>query len=85
MLSREDIKNELIEVLLDKFEMYSFKIEDIDMDQSIFNLGLDSVDIMVLMTVLEEKYKIRVSSDKFESFSTINIIVDLIYNLVKEK
>ena len=85
MLSRENIKNEFINILQNKFELYSFKIEDIDMDQSIFSLGLDSVDMMVLMTILEGKYKIKISSDRYESFSSINSIVDLIYNLVNEK
>lgn len=85
MLSKETIKNELIDILQNKFELYSFKIEDIDMEQSIFSLGMDSVDMMVLLTILEDTYKINIPSEEYESFSTINCIVDLIYDLVKEK
>lgn len=85
MLSRESIKNEFVQILQDKFELYSLKIEDIDMEQSIFSLGMDSVDMMVLISILEEKYKVNIPSEEYESFSTINSIINLIYTLVNEK
>jgi acyl carrier protein len=39
---------------------------------------------MVLIAVLEEKYKINIPSDTYESFSTISSIIDLIYSLVEK-
>ena len=85
MLSKKNIEDELIQILQSEFELYSFKIEDIDLEQSIFSLGMDSVDMMILITILEEKYEISIQSDNYDSFLTINSIIDSIYRLVEEK
>ncbi|NJK49720.1 acyl carrier protein [Candidatus Gracilibacteria bacterium] len=57
-------------------------IEEINDDIDIFNLGLDSINAMTLISNLQEAFDIKLESYElnFENFQTISTIVEMVQN-----
>lgn len=54
--------------------------EEIDDDVDIFNLGLDSINVMALISNLQESFDFKLETHElnFENFQTISTIVDMV-------
>lgn len=48
-------------------------------------LGLDSLDIVELITELEKEFDIHISDDDFENLETIGDIYDFVFEKIKNK
>lgn len=68
----EEIKSIIIEQLDVEEEQISINSKIID------DLGADSLDLLEIMTSVEEKYEIKISKDKIEKIKTIGDILKAI-------
>lgn len=72
------LKEEIIEVL----NLEDVKPEDIDNDAPLFGdgLGLDSVDALELIVLLEKNYGIKLDSPELykEIFKSVNVMADYV-------
>ena len=68
-MNEKEILNELKKFL---------KKTDIDLDQSLRNLGIDSLDLLDLILEAEEKFNISIGDDELLSLETVNDIVKVI-------
>lgn len=80
----DELKNEIIEVL----NLEDMKPDDIDNDAPLFveGLGLDSIDALELMVLLEKKYNIKIETaeDGKKVFYSVKTIADFINNNKKD-
>lgn len=69
-----------IEELVRKSLETILNIDNIDENESLLDIGLDSLNTVRLVVMLEEIFDITIEIEKLveENFRTINIIVDLI-------
>lgn len=73
-----ELKKEIIEVL----NLEDMKPEDIDNDAPLFGdgLGLDSIDALELIVLIEKRYGIKLKDPSLgkEIFKSINVMADFI-------
>ena len=73
-----ELKNEIIESL----NLEDVKPEDIDADAPLFGsgLGLDSIDALELIVLMEKKYGIKLKDPEKgkEVFKSVNVMADFI-------
>lgn len=73
-----ELKNEIIEAL----NLEDLTPEDIDADAPLFGsgLGLDSIDTLELVVLLEKKYGIKLKDPKEgkEAFKSINVMAQFV-------
>ncbi|AHF61430.1 hypothetical protein P344_06300 [Spiroplasma mirum ATCC 29335] len=55
----------------------------VDLNTNFKDLGLDSLDLMDLVILAEEKLSIRIPDDKLTEIKTLNDLVKIIDNLKK--
>lgn len=74
----ENLKQELKAKIIENLNLEDFKVEDINDDDSLFGdgLGLDSIDALELIVMLDKDYGIKISDPKkgkdiFESIQTM--------------
>ncbi len=74
----EDLKLELKEKIVEKLNLEDVAVEEIDDNDSLFGdgLGLDSIDALELIVMLDKDYGIKLSDPKegktiFESVNTM--------------
>jgi acyl carrier protein len=64
----EQVKNQLKEILVRTFPQFSDSIQNFSEDASLRNAGLqlDSIDLLLLVLEIEKRFGIRVVSDEFD-------------------
>ncbi|HEX9650609.1 MAG TPA: phosphopantetheine-binding protein [Cyclobacteriaceae bacterium] len=81
-MEKEALKQQLKEQIIEFLNLMDVKPEDIKDDQPIFGsgLGLDSIDAIELIVLLERKYGIKINDPKEgrKILIDINTIVDYI-------
>ncbi len=62
----EELIKELKQEIIDEFNFEDMTVEDIETDAPLFGegLGLDSIDALSLMVILEKKYGIKIEDPK---------------------
>lgn len=79
---KEELKQQLKEQIIEFLNLIDVKPEDIKDDQPIFGegLGLDSIDAIELIVLLERKYGIKITDPKEgrKILVDINTMVDFI-------
>ncbi|MBM4071828.1 MAG: acyl carrier protein [Planctomycetes bacterium] len=76
MFDRSGIRQTLIELIeADMGETYS-SLEDTASLRE--NLGLDSVDVVSIVSQIERRFRIRLSHQELEQLSTVGSLLDLI-------
>ena len=79
--SREEIQEELTNILVNDFEIDEAKIIP---EANLFeDLDFDSIDAVDLAVRLQDYTKQKISPDNFKQIRTINDVVDAIENLLK--
>lgn len=61
----------------------NLKVEELKLDASLNDLGLDSLDVAEYLLNLEDKYKIEFSSEEMQKLETLGDLVKLIESKVK--
>lgn len=76
MLDRCSIRQTLIELIeADMGESYSNLEDSANLRD---NLGLDSVDVVSIVSQIERRFRIRLSHQELEQLSTVGSLLDLI-------
>jgi acyl carrier protein len=75
-MQREEAIKIVIDVLEDNVQDLEM-LED-KMDQTLVDIGVDSLDVMLVMMDIQEKSGVKISDDKADQLDTPNKIVDFI-------
>ncbi len=77
-----DLHTELKQSIIEQLNLEEMEVSDIDNDDHLFGdgLGLDSIDALELIVLLEKDYGIKLTDPNQgkEIFSSINTMVDFI-------
>jgi acyl carrier protein len=71
----EEIRTRLRQEVSERAEM---AIENVDEDAHLADLGIDSLQALQLLVLLERDYQITIGDDDLKHFTSINSIVDLV-------
>ena len=78
----EKLATELKKQIIDVLNLEDVKLEDIDNDAPLFGdgLGLDSIDALELIVLMEKSYGIKIKDPSIgkEIFKSINTMVDFV-------
>ncbi len=78
----ENLATELKKQIIDVLNLEDVKLEDIDNDAPLFGdgLGLDSIDALELIVLMEKSYGIKIKDPSIgkEIFKSINTMVDFV-------
>jgi acyl carrier protein len=81
-MDREEIKLTLKRLLIDGLRLETLKPEDVDDAAPIFveGLGLDSVDALELVVLVEEKFNIQIPDEDVgrKAFASIDALADYV-------
>lgn len=58
-------------------------VEKLDMNASLNDLGLDSLDIVEYLLDLEEKYHVEFPSEDMENLKTVGDVISLVESKIK--
>ncbi len=76
------LKQELKENIIEQLNLEEFTVEDIDNDDALFGdgLGLDSIDALELIVMLDKDYGIKLTDPEKskEIFQSINVLAEYI-------
>jgi acyl carrier protein len=72
------IKEQVISIMKDEIR------PDVTIDDSFEDLGMDSLDMVELVLILEEKFEIEIPDQDAEKLSTVRDIVEYVENKKKE-
>jgi acyl carrier protein len=76
MPDRETIRQTLVELLeADTGEKYADLQESVNLREG---LGLDSVDVVSIVSQVERRYRIRLTHQELEKLSTVGNVIDLL-------
>lgn len=79
-----DLKTKLKEQLISHLNLEDFSIEDIKNDTLLFGdgLGLDSIDALEIIVMLDTKFNIKISNPEegTKIFQSVNTIAEFIEN-----
>lgn len=83
MVQRQQIEEEVRTVLSDKLKLSPEQIRpDVKL---IDDLGVDSLDLMLIAMEVEEKYHLRLPDTLLHSSPTFGEIVDIVYDMLNKK
>lgn len=75
-MERNEILEKMIEVVVDQLGV---EAEAVTEDASfVDDLGADSLDLLQLMTALEDEFSITIPDEEFENISTVSDVIDII-------
>jgi acyl carrier protein len=84
-----DLRRKLKELLIERLKFEEMTPEDIDDDQPLFagGLGLDSIDALEIVVMLESEFGIRVKNESSarENFRSIAALADFVGQRVAEQ
>ena len=83
IMLKEEVRNTLVKFLIDRLEIPFGDDSELDDDTHLFDYGyIDSLDSLVLLTFLEQKFKVAVSPDDLvdNSLNTVNEITDFVFS-----
>ena len=76
MPDRETIRQTLVELLeADTGEKYADLQESVNLREE---LGLDSVDVVSIVSQVERRYRIRLTHQELEKLTTVGNVIDLL-------
>lgn len=79
-----DLKIKLKEQLIEHLNLEDFSVEDIADDLPLFGdgLGLDSIDALEIIVMLEKKFNVKISNPQegAKIFQSVNTIAEFIEN-----
>ncbi len=75
-MERNEILEKMVEVVVDQLGV---EAEAVNEDASfVDDLGADSLDLLQLMTALEDEFSITIPDEEFENISTVSDVIDII-------
>ena len=84
-----DLRRKLKELLIDRLKFEDLSADDIGDDEPLFagGLGLDSIDALEIVVMLESEFGIRVKSETSarDNFRTISALADFVEQRTAEQ
>ena len=75
-MTKEEVESRVREIIVEKFQVAAEKVKgDAKLDA---DLGADSLDLVDLMMMLEDKFSLNISDEEAENIKTVNDVVDYI-------
>jgi len=82
-MNKDEILNNVSELIAEHFGIDEARIKpESTLDE---DLDFDSIDLIELILVADEKYGEKISADKLRSARTVQDVVDRLYDLLNEK
>jgi len=79
MLSREKIKEELVKILIAQKSKFAALADTITEQSKLrTDLGLESIQMLYLVIVIEEKFQIQIENIGINDFVTLSDVIDYI-------
>ena len=64
-------------------KLKSITKEKFDETSDIYNIGIDSLDLIELVTEVEDKYSVEVSDDELQSIKTVGDVIKMFEKATK--
>jgi acyl carrier protein len=84
-----DLRRKLKELLIERLKFEDMTADDIPDDEPLFNggLGLDSIDALEIVVMLESEFGIRVKSEGSarDNFRSISALADFVEQRIEKK
>jgi len=80
MLTLEQLKE-----LAKEIDMLREKIENIDPQKDLASQGVDSLDTLSLLLLIQEKYGVQIPDEDIPKLTTLNDIVEYVNKKLQEK
>jgi len=84
-----DLRRKLKELLIERLKFEDMTPDDIDDDQPLFagGLGLDSIDALEIVVMLESEFGIRVKNESSarDNFRSVSALADFVEHRIAEK
>src|SRR5437660_6718836 len=84
-----DLRRKLKELLIERLKFEDMTVDDIADDQPLFNggLGLDSIDALEIVVMLESEFGIRVKSEGSarDNFRSISALAEFVEQRIAER
>ena len=80
MLTLEQLKE-----LAKEIDMLREKIENIDPQKDLASQGVDSLDTLSLLLLIQEKYGVQIPDEDIPKLTTLNDIVEYVNRKLQEK
>lgn len=75
-MDRTEMLAKLVEVVVDQLDIDPEKI--VEDATFIEDLGADSLDLLQLLTALEDEFELTIPDEQFESISTVGDVLDIL-------
>ena len=76
---------ETLKELAKEIEMLKEKIENIDPSKDLASQGVDSLDTLSLLLLIQEKYGVQIPDEDIPKLTTLNDIVEYVNKKLQEK
>ena len=76
---------ETLKELAKEIEMLKEKIENIDPQKDLASQGVDSLDTLSLLLLIQEKYGVQIPDEDIPKLTTLNDIVEYVNKKLQEK
>ncbi len=76
---------EQIKELAKEIEMLKEKIDNIDPQKDLASQGVDSLDTLSLLLLIQEKYGVQIPDEDIPKLETLNDIVEYVNKKLQEK
>ena len=76
---------ETLKELAKEIEMLKEKIENIDPSKDLASQGVDSLDTLSLLLLIQEKYGVQIPDEDIPKLETLNDIVEYVNKKLQEK
>ncbi len=81
-MTKDEVENQVREIIVEKFQVAPEKVTiDAKLDA---DLGADSLDLVDLMMILEDKFSLEISDDQAEKIKTVGDVISYILETNKE-
>ncbi len=81
-MTKEEIESQVRDIIVEKFQVAPEKVTvDAKLDA---DLGADSLDLVDLMMILEDKFSLEISDDQAEKIKTVGDVIAYILDQNKE-
>jgi len=76
---------ETLKELAKEIEMLKEKIENVDPSKDLASQGVDSLDTLSLLLLIQEKYGVQIPDEDIPKLTTLNDIVEYVNKKLQEK
>lgn len=81
-MTKKEITKKVIEIVSKRI---TFNYEGVNIESTFEDLGLDSLDLMEILMLLEEEFDINISINKATKMKKLSDLVDYIFRVIADR